>query len=241
MALVDWAGHSVGAARLSRPWCGRSPTSTTRAARRISRPTQSHRRSRPHVAAAQSRRDGPEPHSLRSTCRALCHGFCYHRTNVRHTDESGGIHANCSQQRDADARWAGHAHGQPDARILDPRLPVLGTQGRRRADAAHAAGRAAHRLPRHRRPGRRHGASLPAPLRLAVLRAQRGRRPALRLSRLEVRRRRQLPRHAERAAGAGLQGTASRPRPTRWSSARASSGPTWAAREKRRRCPTSKC
>ena len=49
-------------------------------------------------------------------------------------------------------------------------------------------------------PDRRHGSSLPAPLRLAVLRPQRGRRPALRLSRLEIRRRRQLPRHAERAA-----------------------------------------
>src|SRR5437879_1621655 len=118
----------------------------------------------------------------------------------------GGNHAHFSRKRHADARWAGHAHGQSDARILDPRLPVLGAQGRRRADAAHAAGRAAHRLPRHQRQGRHHGASLPASLRLAVLWAQRGRRAALRLSRLEVRRRRQLPRHAQRAAGAGFQG-----------------------------------
>ena len=62
-------------------------------------------------------------------------------------------------------------------------------------------------LPRQRGPRRRHGPSLPASLRVAVLRPQRGRRPALRLSRLEVRRRRQLRRHAERAAGPGLQGT----------------------------------
>ena len=42
--------------------------------------------------------------------------------------------------------------------------------------------------------------ALPAPHRLAVLRPQRGMRPALRLSRLEIRRRRQLRRPAERAA-----------------------------------------
>ena len=40
---------------------------------------------------------------------------------------------------------------------------------------------------------------LPAPRRLDVLRTQRRRRPALRLPRLEVRRRRQLRRHAHRA------------------------------------------
>ena len=153
----------------------------------------------------------------------------------------GGNHADCSQQRDADARWAGHAHGQSDARILDPRLPLLGTEGRRRADAAHAARRAADRLPRHRRPGRHHGASLPAPLRLAVLRAQRGRRPALRLSRLEIRRRRQLHSTCRTCRRRRTSRTASRPRPTRWSSARASSGPTWARASKRRRCPRSKC
>ena len=49
---------------------------------------------------------------------------------------------------------------------------------------------------RARRPGRR---VLPASPRAAVLRPQRGMRPALRLSRLEVRRRRRLRRYAERA------------------------------------------
>ena len=53
-------------------------------------------------------------------------------------------------------------------------------------------------------PRRRDGSSLPAPLRLAVLRPQRGGRPPLHLSRLEVRRRRQLPRHAERRAGSRI-------------------------------------
>ena len=58
-----------------------------------------------------------------------------------------------------------------------------------RAGARHDPGREAHRLPRHgrpRRPGRR---LLPAPRRAVVLRPQRGERPALRLPRLEVRRR----------------------------------------------------
>src|SRR6185437_718421 len=45
-----------------------------------------------------------------------------------------------------------------------------------------------------------------ASLRLAVLRAERAWRAALHLSRLEVRRRRQVPRHAERAAGIPVQG-----------------------------------
>ena len=79
-------------------------------------------------------------------------------------------------------------------------------------------------------PGRRDGPSLPAPLRLAVPRPQRGGRHPLRLSRLEVRRRRQLHRHAERAAGAGFQakgqGQGLQGRP----SAPASSGSTWATR-----------
>ena len=78
-------------------------------------------------------------------------------------------------------------------------------RARRPAAAAHAARREADRVPRQRRPGRRDGPSLSAPLRFPVSRPQRGRRVALRLSRLEVRRGRQLHRHAERAAGPGLQ------------------------------------
>ena len=81
---------------------------------------------------------------------------------------------------------------------------VLGARARRRARPPDAARREADRVSRQRRPGRRDGPSLPAPLRVAVPGTQRGGRHPLHLSRLEVRRRRQLPRHAEPAA-AGLQ------------------------------------
>jgi len=77
--------------------------------------------------------------------------------------------------------------------------------------------------------------SLPASLRLAVLRTQRGRRPALRLSRLEF-----------DVEGNCLDMPNVPPaqdfkarikaKATRWSSAQASSGPTWARARKRRRC-----
>ena len=49
------------------------------------------------------------------------------------------------------------------------------------------------------------GQQLPAPRRVAVLRTQRGGRPALRLPRLEVRRRRPVRRHAQRAGRERLQ------------------------------------
>ena len=57
-----------------------------------------------------------------------------------------------------------------------------------------------------RRPGRHRRAALPASRRQSLLRPQRGVRPALLLPRLEVRRRRQLRRPADLAAGVGLQG-----------------------------------
>ena len=81
---------------------------------------------------------------------------------------------------------------------------------------------------------------LPAPRRLDVLRPQRRRRPALRLPRLEVRRRRQLRRHAVGAGRVQLQDQGARHAPTPRTSAAASSGPTWARARRRRRCPTSK-
>ena len=109
--------------------------------------------------------------------------------------------------------WAGHADGQPAAPLL-------------------AAGAALDELPEpdcppvrvrllgedlvafrdtdgQRRPGRQR---LPAPRRVAVLRPQRGGRPALRLPRLEVRHDRRLRRHALRAGREQLQDkVASRP------------------------------
>ena len=81
---------------------------------------------------------------------------------------------------------------------------------------------------------------LPAPRRLAVLRPQRRRGPALRLPRLEVRRRRRLRRHAVGAGREQLQEQGAASRPTRASSATASSGPTWARARRRRRCRTSR-
>ena len=247
--------HSLGAARLPDRGVGARPFPRRRAARPILRPTPIRRAISPACGRRASRRESKRPRGRRPPRPAFSDNRCARtclllpvllafaiivRTSGKRT-KSGGNHANCSQQRDADARWAGHAHGQSDAGILDPRLSFLGAEGRRRADAAHAAGRAAHRLPRHRRPGRHHGASLPAPLRLAVLRAQRGRRPALRLSRLEVRRRRQLPRHAERAAGAGLQGP-HQGQGLQGGRARGLRLDLHGQRaRKRRRCPTSKC
>ena len=88
------------------------------------------------------------------------------------------------------------------------------------------------------RQGRLPGQQLPAPRRIAVLRPQRRGRPALRLPRLEVRRRRQLHRHAQRARRVRLQAPRSRPSPTRRRSAAASSGSTWAHPTSSRRCPT---
>ena len=139
--------------------------------------------------------------------------------------------------------------GRADAAILAAGGDVVGAEGRRRADAADAAGRAADRVPRQRGPGRRHGPSLPAPLRLAVPRPQRGERHPLRLSRLEIRHRGQLRRHAERAGrarlqepgpGQGLQGgRAQRPRLGLYG--RRARGAAAAGRSKRRCCPKPRC
>ena len=89
-------------------------------------------------------------------------------------------------------------------------LPALLQRGaaraRQRSVARHDARRTADRFPRH---ATARSAcwpeQLPASRRVAVLRPQRGRRPALRLPRLEVRHRRQLRRHAQRARRVGLQ------------------------------------
>ena len=112
-------------------------------------------------------------------------------------------------------------------------------KARRRPDAADAARREADRLPRQLRAGRGHGPQMPAPLRVAVPRPQRGERHTLRLSRLEVRRRRQLRRYAEPRRHRTSR-TASRPRPTRSPSATASSGSIWASAQRRRRCRRSR-
>src|SRR5206468_3996928 len=76
------------------------------------------------------------------------------------------------------------------ARASGARLP---------AGSRSAAGRASGRLSRQPGPYRPCRRILPAPPRFAVVWTQRGIRPALHLSWLEVRRRRQLPRSDERA------------------------------------------
>ena len=78
------------------------------------------------------------------------------------------------------------------------------------------------------RRGRPDPERLPPPRRLDVLRAQRGRGPALRLPRLEVRRHRRLRRHALRARREQLQEQGAHEGLPDASSATASSGPTWA-------------
>ena len=80
-----------------------------------------------------------------------------------------------------------------------------------------------------RRPRR---AGLPAPRRVAVLRPQRGGRPALRLPRLEVRHDRRLRRHAVRAGRERTSRTRCASAPTRRTSPAASSGPTWGRRRR---------
>ena len=97
----------------------------------------------------------------------------------------------------------GTAMGDHDAPLLDPRAPARwelpepdGPPVRVRLLGEDLV---AFRDTRAARPARR---VLPASARVALLRAQRGLRPALRLPRLEVRRRRPVRRHDERAGGA---------------------------------------
>src|SRR5258706_2320291 len=110
-------------------------------------------------------------------------------------------HAQAGRQRAVDAGRAGHADGRSV-----PLLLVAGADAARAAEAglrpgaAAAPGRGSGRVPRFRRQNRHSARALPAPAVVAVLWPQRGERPALRLSRLEIRRRRALRRHAERAA-----------------------------------------
>ena len=100
----------------------------------------------------------------------------------------------------------GHADGRAHAALLDPGAVLApAARARRPAGAREAARREAGRVPRHARPRRPARRALPASHRVAVLRAQRRMRPALRLSRLEIRCRGQLRRSAERALGQGFQ------------------------------------
>ena len=76
----------------------------------------------------------------------------------------------------------------------------------------------------------------PAPRRVAVVRPQRGVRPALPLSRLEVRRDRPVRRGALRARGERLRQEDQAAGPIPWSSAAACCGPIWGRPSTSRRC-----
>src|ERR1700731_1891414 len=121
------------------------------------------------------------------------------------TAAEGGYDDDSSRRQGTHASRPGNGNGRADAAVLDSRRAVIRARARRGADPADAAWREADRVSRQRRQGRRDGPSLPASLRLAVPRTQRGRRDPLHLSWLEIRCRRQLHRHGERAAEPGFQ------------------------------------
>ena len=134
-----------------------------------------------------------------------------------------------------------HADGQPHAPVLaagDSLGRAAAPDGA--AAARAAAGRGPDRLPHHVGPGRPGAEQLPASRRVAVLRTQRRRGPALRLPRLEVRRRRHTASTCPTSRPSPTSRPKSRPSPTRRANATASSGRTWARARRRRRCPTSK-
>ena len=96
--------------------------------------------------------------------------------------------------------------GDTHAPLLDPGAPGVGAaRARRPAGPRQAARRGARGLPRHAGPRRAARRALPAPAGVALPRSQRGVRPALRLPRLEVRRRGRVRGHDERARGAELR------------------------------------
>src|SRR5215471_4746150 len=92
----------------------------------------------------------------------------------------------------------GHTNGRHPAALLAAGLAVARDSGAGLSTGAGApAGRGPGRLPRHQRAHRADSGIMPASPRFTVFRPQRGVRPALRLSRLEIRRRWQLRRHDE--------------------------------------------
>src|SRR5579884_1205040 len=92
--------------------------------------------------------------------------------------------------------------GDADGRIAAPLLAAgavvrRAARTRRRAEEDRGSWRGTARLPRHKRAGRRHRSILPPSRRQSLARPQRGMRHPMRLSRLEVRHRRRLPRHPD--------------------------------------------
>ena len=135
---------SRGTSSPFRPSSGRSPISTNRAREPTSRLTPTRqatwpacgRRASPPACNAillLAPLDGEEDPKARSRSRSIWRSWrvplrCRpllaigtSRPNVRQTDDIEETMLTAANN-DADARWAGHAHGQPDAGILDPRL-----------------------------------------------------------------------------------------------------------------------
>ncbi len=140
---------------------------------------------------------------------ALCQNPSHSRRDrlfLRQRSSEESPNAATQGKRTDHPRRAGDPDGQHDAAVLDPRLP----RGRDRrvrwpASAGQALGRRPRGLPRQRGPDRPDRRVLPAPPGIALFRAQRGMRAALRLSWLEIRRGGQLRRSAQRAPGASIQ------------------------------------
>src|SRR5204862_251601 len=98
------------------------------------------------------------------------------------------------------------ADGRDDAAILDPRLPVVGDRrAGQSAGPRQTARRGSRRVPRQRRPDRSDRRILPATPGVPVLRTQRGLQSPVTLSRLEGRRRGQMPGPAQRGPGGPTQ------------------------------------
>ena len=92
--------------------------------------------------------------------------------------------------------------GNPDGELMRqfwiPGSAFLRAEGRRRAGAPDAARRTADSLPDDSRPRWHHGSPMRPSLRLAVLRQERAGGSSLRVSRVEIRRRRSMRRRAQR-------------------------------------------
>ena len=134
------------------------------------------------------------------------------------------------RQRIPDAERPRHADGRAAAPLLDAGAALRGAARARRATEEDQASWARTCWPSatDRRTRRHRRAALPASRRQSLLRPQRGVRPALRLPRLEVRRRRQLRRPADLAAGVRPTRTRSSCWPIRCANGPTSSGSTWA-------------
>src|SRR5262245_65261414 len=92
----------------------------------------------------------------------------------------------------------GHTNGRHPAALLAAGLAVARDSGAGLSAGARAsAGRGPGRLSRHQRAYRADTGIMPASPGFTIFRPQRGVRPALRLSRLEIRRRWQVRRHDE--------------------------------------------